>query len=377
MYFLWIVFFIFLVSYIESNGYTKKIFCINNIPRKNILIIVIFFIIFSVLLGLQYNVGTDYFSYVKIFSDKNVAYYYYQKQEYLFYFFSCLIVDLNLHPQFGFVFLSLIQFFCITTFVKFLKINSSLIFFFLFFTVSTFFFNQTNVIRQYTAATILLLFVKYTYEKKYIRMIISLLCASMFHISAILFIPMFLIVKIFRKKLPSFVWIVYLIISVIMIRVNFVSLMISLVPFLSRYSHYLDSVWGTNQISLINILTKIIYIPFYLFSLKALKKMDNKKDVMLFQLGFFSYGIKLICLSSSMLNRFTVYFEFFTILPLYYLFYDIYDKVIKIKYFNQLFVFIFYCITVGLLCLKTLVIPAAEYDYQSIFMAMFKGIYDI
>lgn len=374
MYFLWFIFFIFIVYHFESNGMKESSLQVNN--RNSLVSLGIFFIIFFSLLSLQYAVGTDYFSYVSLFKGNYIDLYK-RKSEYLFYYLCLFLSKYKIHPQFGFVVLSLIQFVCIISFVKFLKINSYLIFFFLFFTVSTFFFNQTNVIRQYTAATILLLFVKYTYEKKYIRMIMSLLCASMFHSSAMLFLPVLLIVKILKKKLPSFIWILYLLISVIMIRVNFVSLMISLVPFLSRYSHYLDSVWGTNQISLISILTKIIYIPFYLFSLKTLKKMDNKKDVMLFQLGFFSYGIKLICLSSSMLNRFAVYFEFFTILPLYYLFYDIYDKVIKIKYFNQLFVFIFYCITVGLLCLKTLVIPAAEYDYQSIFMAMFKGIYDI
>jgi hypothetical protein len=162
-----------------------------------------------------------------------------------------------------------------------------------------------------------------------------------------------------------------------MIKVNFISLIISLIPFLSRYSHYLDSVWGTNQISLINILTKIIYVPFYLFSLKSLKKLDNKKDIMLFQLGFLSYGIKLICLSSPILNRFGLYFEVFSIMPLYYFFYDFYRYRIKIKYFNKLFIFIFICLTLGMLCLKTLIMPSAEYDYQSIFYAIFKGIYNI
>ena len=50
---------------------------------------------------------------------------------------------------------------------------------------------------------------------------------------------------------------------------------------------------------------------------ESLKKLDNKKDIMLFQFGFLSYGIKLICLSSPILNRFVAYFEIFTIFPIY------------------------------------------------------------
>lgn len=377
MYFIWIFFFLFFVYYVESNQSRTNNSLLRFSFLHNRFVLFVFFFLFSFLLGLQYCVGTDYLTYVKLFSENGPSLLYFRKKEYLFYYLCQILITNGIHPQIGFLLISIIQFSCICIFVNFLKLKSNILFFFLFFTVSTFFFNQTNVIRQYTAATILLLFVKYAYEKRYIRMIISLICASMFHSSAVLFLPVLLIVKFLKKNLHSFIWIVYLLVSVMMIKVNFISLIISLIPFLSRYSHYLDSVWGTNQISIINILTKIIYVPFYLFSLKSLKKLDNKKDIMLFQLGFLSYGIKLICLSSPILNRFVAYFEIFTIFPIYYLFYDMYSKTIKIKYFNQLFVFVFYCMTVGLLCLKTIIMPTAEYDYQSIFMAMFKGIYDI
>lgn len=374
MYFLWFIFFIFIVYHFESNGMKESSLQVNK--RNSLVSLGIFFIIFFSLLSLQYGVGTDYFSYVSLFKGNYIDLYK-RNTEFLFYYLCCFLSKYKIHPQMGFVFLSFIQFFCINKFLKFMNLKSNTIFFYLYFTVATFMFNQTNGIRQYTAAAILLLFVKYSYEKKIIKMILSIFIASMFHSSAIMFIPVFFVVKLLSIRLNNFIWIIYLLISIILIRVNIVSKIINLIPFLSRYSHYLDSLWGGSQFSFVNIFTKILYIPFYFFSLKSLKKLSDKKNVLLFQLGFFSYGIKLICLSSPILNRFAGYFEFFTIMPLYYFIFDFFDKKIRIKYFNLLFIFLFGCITVGMFFLKTVLMATGEYEYKSILQAIFEGQYNI
>lgn len=372
MYFIYICCFLFLVYYLNSNA--GKSVALNANAKGSNVVLFLFFVFFVFILSFQYDVGTDYFSYVSLFKGNYIDLYK-RKQEYLFYHLCKFLSENNIHPQVGFLLCSIIQFVCICSFLKFLKLKSNLIFFFLFFTVSTFFFNQSNGIRQYTAATILLLSIKNLYEKKYIRMLLSVLIATLFHSSAVLFLSVLFVIKFFLHRFKNLIWIIYLIISIIMIKVNIVTFIIKFIPFLSRYSHYLDSLWGTNQIPMVNILTKLIYVPFYLISLKSLSKLYENKDIFLFQLGFFSYGVKLICLSSPILNRFAAYFEIFTIFPLYYFLCDFFSRKIKVKHFNQFFIFIFYLISIGMLCLKTVIMPSAEYEYKSIFMAIFKGIY--
>lgn len=374
MYFFWFIFFIFIVYYIESKS--CKTVCNGFTTKSSFIPPVIFFIIFFLLIGLQFDVGTDYFSYTSLFKGDYIDLYR-RKNEFFFYYLCCFLCENKIHPQWGFIILSLIQFLCMNSFLKFLNLRSYTIFFYLFFCVSTFIYNQTNGIRQYTAAAMLMLFVKYMFERKYIRMILSIYIASMFHSSAVLFIPVFFLMKIFVHRIKGWVWIIYLIISALMIKINVVSQLIDFFPFLSRYSHYLTSVWGSNKISLSNIFTKIVYIPFYLLSLKSLSRIKDEKNCFLFQFGFFSYGVKLICLSSPMLSRFVIYLEFFTIMPLYYLFFDFYNEKIKIKYFNKMYIFVFFCISFGLFVLKTVVIPNAEYEYESIFKAIFRGDFNL
>ena len=372
MYFFLFVFVFFIISYIQLNSFKSlTTICYENSVENKKLVLILFCVIYTFITGLQFDVGTDYFSYTSLFLGENIELYE-RKKEYGFYYLCLFISKYKIHPQWGFIILSCIQYICIYKFLKFLNLRSYTIFFYLYFTVCVFLYNQTNIIRQYTVAAILLLSVKNFYDKKYIAMFVEVLIASLFHSSAFLFFPVFLVMKIILHRFKGYIWIIYLLISVIMIRVNVVSFVIKSIPFLSRYSHYMDSLWGTNQISVINIMTKIIYLPFYFFSLKSLSKMVEKKDIFLFQLGIFSYGI---CLSSPILNRFTTYFEIFTIFPLYYLLYSFFSRGIKISYFNQLFLFLFYSITIGLLYLKTVIMPSAEYDYKSIFMAIFEGKY--
>lgn len=371
MYFYIFIVFLFLVIYIEKNGFNSINLGISL--QKERFILFLFFFIFSLLIALQYDVGTDYFSYVSIFTNENSANLYRKKKEYLFYHLSMFLIKNNLHPQIGFFVLSIIQFTCIIVFIKFLNIKNFTIFFYLYFTVSSFFFNQTNGIRQYTATCILLLSVIYFFEKKYIRIILIIYLASLFHRSAVLFIPIYFIITIFFYRFSTKIWVFFLLLSVFLIRINIVSFVINLLPFLNRYSHYLNSNWGSAQIPFVNILTKVIMVPFYLISLKALNKLTSKKDIALYQLGFFSFGIKLICLSSPILNRFVYYIEIFTILPLYYFFIMLFNGKIKIKYFSYIYLLFFICITLGLLFVKTVLFASNEYAYKSILFQWITG----
>lgn len=348
----------------------------NSLKNKK-LILFWFCSVFAIVLGLQFDVGTDYFSYVNIFTSERESSLYYRKNEYLFYFLSNFILKNNVHPQWGFIVLSLIQFVFIYKFLKFLNLDSYTIFFYLYFTVCTFLYNQTNGVRQYTAATILLVSIQYFYSAKYIRAFFFIYVASLFHNSAILFVAVEVFLLLFKRKWHPVLWVLVLGLAVLMMRINIISSIINLTPYLSRYSHYLTNAYGMGEIGITNILTKVVYLPFYLFSLISLSRMQAKKNIFFFQLGFFSYCVKLICLSSPIMNRFAAYFEIFTILPLYYFFMDFFSKKIRIRYFDGIFLFLFLATSLGLFFLKTTVMATKEYDYESILMAIFRGKYNL
>ena len=116
----------------ESAGFGSLSLNNGNSLKNKKLILFWFCSVFAIVLGLQFDVGTDYFSYVNIFTSERESSLYYRKNEYLFYFLSNFILKNNVHPQWGFIVLSLIQFVFIYKFLKFLNLDSYTIFFYLY-----------------------------------------------------------------------------------------------------------------------------------------------------------------------------------------------------------------------------------------------------
>ena len=71
--------------------------------------------------GLQYNVGTDYFSYIDIFQSEEKHWYYFNKGEYLFFGLNQFLNWLNLPEQSIFLVISFIQSFLIFLYFKKIK----------------------------------------------------------------------------------------------------------------------------------------------------------------------------------------------------------------------------------------------------------------
>ena len=163
MYFIWFVFVFFIISYTQLHGF--KFLTVpqgeNSVGNKK-LVLVFFCLVYVCITGLQFDVGTDYFSYTSLF-EGNYIELYKRKKEYAFYYLCLFMSKYGIHPQWGFLLLSCIQYICIYRFLKFLNLKSYTIFFYLYLTVCTFLYNQTNAIRQYTATTILLISIKNFY----------------------------------------------------------------------------------------------------------------------------------------------------------------------------------------------------------------------
>jgi hypothetical protein len=131
--------------------------------------------------------------------------------------------------------------------------------------------------------------------------------------------------------------------------------------YFSYYSEYVPL-----DPSFINKLTKYIYIPFYLASLKYLKQLENKKDIFFYKIGFMSFFIKVALLSSQIALRFMYYFEVIMLFPLYFfLIYYSRDKTIK-KYERILVLAGFSILCVAVLFSKVVLLPKGEFAYKSV-----------
>ena len=119
-------------------GYQKK--QLLSVKSFNILIILpaIYWI---ALLGLQYNTGTDYFEYYRLFKTGNVGLYI-SKKEYGFVAIVNLIKHFKLDPQFGFIFISTIQVFFFIKFLRNMSFKRIDYFLLVYFCCSTAFINQ-------------------------------------------------------------------------------------------------------------------------------------------------------------------------------------------------------------------------------------------
>lgn len=313
---------------------------------------------------MQYYVGTDYPTYYKLF-ETNQTKLYQNNFEYGFVIVCKLIHKFNLPAQSGFFIISFIDvlFFCLFM-VKFKFIRPE-VFLIVYFCCATAFVNQQNALRQYAAMNIFLFAFYYLYKKDFFKYLFLILIASTFHRTAILlvvFCPLRILFTCYSKKILY----LELLLGVIFCFIGMDSLITRFVQF-TPYASYLESVYflKENRKPLINILTKVIYIPFFIQTIHFSESYD-KKEKFLLGSGVFFYSVKLVSMSSFFLSRFSMYFDVLAYSPLYLYFVFLIQKFQKKKYVRLFEFFVFLCVVIAPYLLKTIVAPSGEYLYQSI-----------
>ena len=321
----------------------------------------------TLLIGLQYNVGTDYPTYYRMFYDAGFAesqHNWRNNNEPLFFHMAGFIASSALPPQSGFVITALIKASLFFVFIKKFEISKPSIFILLFFTVATIFVNQTNLIRQAIAVYIFSLSIYFVLKRKFIFFCLTVYIASMFHRSALFMLPIFF-VPILIKKLNAYHFIIMLFVSLFLSTRNFFEL-IEPIIILTPYAAFLDaSDHFFEPVALVNRLTRYAFIPFYLLSLRSLHTL-NDVEKKLFHIGFVFYCFRLILLSLAAVNRLSIYFEIVQLFPLYFMMVNFMNANKKKAYSNIFMMFVFLSIIIGMQAGRTLVFPTQEYDYRSI-----------
>lgn len=274
------------------------------INRNSFILIWVFL---TLIAGLRYNVGTDYITYDAIFSDVldvNVT------DTYLWiepgYLALINFVDIinGTNQLVLFIIASLSMYYYYNAFKYFNNSKLYLILSLLFF-IAILYFPIINISRQMLAVSIFFFAIKYIIQKQFIKYLLFILLAAMFHKTAIILIPMYWLLNI---KYSKFGLIIFFIISILILILNPIQLLINII--ISNelpYYNYFEYKTIVNNELLLNFLTMLklsIFIP-----LLSLIDRNQPKYNLIFNGILFFIILKMLILNIEILNRLLFYFK--------------------------------------------------------------------
>lgn len=196
---------------------------------------IVVFLTLTIPASLRYYTGTDYGSYVRMFSDDS----YLESKEILWVWLNRFVQFLNLDVQWVFVFSAILIYFplCFKIKKKFYFISIIL------YIVLSFYFKSYNVVRQMiTVSFILWAFICYG-DRKFMQMILLYIISIGFHSSAIILFPLFICSFVnLSFKIKFLPLILFTLLMFIVLNINLVEPMFKAFDFLNlKYLSYKNS----------------------------------------------------------------------------------------------------------------------------------------
>lgn len=306
---------------------------LSHIKEKNTLLFLIkvlpVILLWIFIVGGQFKIGADYDNYLGFFNYPH----YETRFEPLFTWVSRIAYDIGFVGQGQFYVFALINAILIFIASHKLGVKHWGLFYFLLITVSTFFNNQMNVIRQSTAVA----FVYWAFVELYTSKIkgVSLIAiAGGFHLSAIVCILFTFIKKVtvVLTKYPKILLITGCLISLIPADEYINQTLIGYLPEEVREETHYERMYAdvdntSSSMNIIYKLSKLLLLPLYLYSLRLLKtNILSDKEKLFFRFGVLSYSLRCALLINHLIGRFSFYFWIPSIIPLYYLCVDLHKR---------------------------------------------------
>jgi hypothetical protein len=263
-----------------------------------------------------------------------------------------------------FVFYAIAFFFFFLT-LKRLQIRYMYLYIILYITVSNLFNNQLNILRQILALYIGTYSIILYLEKKKLFSIMLILIASRIHFSALAFFAIYFIRLFYTEKQ----WVYYILLAVsitfgLLFKIEWLNILLDIKFLPWGYLNHIRS-GGVGYRDISRVLTKYIFMPFYLFAIISLvgKNKLTKRESILFFIGFISFCLRIVTANIDLFSRITESFLLLSIFPIYFYFREILKKKRQFWFFLVIWsLFLFYF-------LKTIILstPGREYFYRSIY----------
>lgn len=363
---------VYLTFLLISCSYLVTLKSYRNLSfRKLLVYLVPIVLIWGVLVGGQYDVGKDYFSYMNIFTG-DLYYIDELRGEFIFAWFVRLCNAVGLYGQSIFFTLSLIW---VVWLIKIMSLTIDsrylYLFFFVFMVFPGIFHNQMNGLRQYCAVYLFTLGICYFLRKKYMS---ALLCASIMiftHQSSMILVIIFMFALLFINSLTRYhKWLYILIIGAVLVSQLLTSTTLAEfighfngIGMVDAYSASYLSTGRMEETGLISVITKYIYVPILVYAISLYNKMGlGDFEKYLFVLGILGFCFKLSLGAMGVIHRLGQYFDILMCFPVAYML--IYLLSIKK---SKAYVGILTYLLIPYI-LKVTVFAIGEYEYHSFFL---------
>jgi hypothetical protein len=290
-----IVYIIFIFAFIFLNLDYKK-----THPRLKKVFKFVSILLFIVLLGLRKDVGMDYSNYVDYFEDIHEFAYLEPGYNYI----NLFVSDLKLDVLFVFLIMAALSSFFI--FMPFRKNNEFKYFPTALLIVVFGFMYLANGVRQGLAVCIFFFAYRFIKNKQLIFYLCCIAFASLFHISAVLLIPMYFIGT---KLLSTWVYTSLFLLSVFFVLFLDASFILKF-DFLGYTEGYRDSdMLNSSNLGPANLVT--VFFNFIILVI-SLYKENNKFNPLLFNLFFIFVILFNMQMAVQIVTRISIYFQWFS-----------------------------------------------------------------
>jgi hypothetical protein len=275
------------------------IFCYES-QGKNKFFRIIAATLFALLLGFRRNVGTDYLNYIDYFKyDQQLAY-----LEPGYNFINKIVYSCGGDAVWVFLTMAIIS----SVFI-YLALNEKKVIYYpsaLLCYILCFPF-LTNGVRQGLAVSIFFFSYIFIEQRKLYYFIILTLLSTFFHISALVLLPLYFIL---RKPLRKRNYVILYLLSFSFIFIKFQSFITPYLKYLGKYALFADSSYFLEGAGLnLGAIFSLTYLCT-IFLLSIYTKIYEKESV-LFNLFFISIILKNLQINSSIIGRINIYFEWF------------------------------------------------------------------
>ena len=313
------------------------------------------------LIGGQYNVGTDYFAYLWMFSPGgDISYVSDNRGEVIFSGSVKLLLSFGITGQGIFIVIAFIEIIILSKIIyKSVGSRYAYLFLFVFIVFPGILHNQMNGLRQYIVVYILTLSLLSLLYKQYFSMLILFAISPFIHQSTIFVIPLLLLIykiaNVFDKKYWLYaIAFMGLCLSFVITTENIGGLF----EISETYEHYGGSELMMQR-SLIQNIPKYLYFPLVLFAIYKypLIKECNMLNSRLFLIGIIGYSFKLSLISVGIISRIGQYFDIISCMPIIWL-------LIYLKFHKraQMYVVMLYLLIPY--AVKVLISTEGEYSYD-------------
>lgn len=302
----------------------------QKISNKKILILFIIIPMFFSL-ATQVNIGTDYYTYIKIFKYGSTRI----EKGYLL--FSEFLKYLSKDERILFVGISLLQmilfYILLLKYQKIEKLKKIPFYVLVLCTSTNSYMMMFNGLRSSIAALFFNLSLIFYLEKKYILTIILIILGGNFHTSIYFAVGIiFLLSKLLKKEYCGIVILTSLILCFLINKLELIKKGSEIIYNLNLdfyYKNYLVSKHMFNYVEGLGIGTIINFLFCLLAGALYKKIIENKKNIFLYNLGFLGIGLKFLFAGIPILSRMLEYFNIAQALVIY----SFLNLTLKKKYF--------------------------------------------